>query len=283
MPAPQRSGRAVRGGDERRRGRFQYRDDLVGRERWILRQHQRDRSRDHRRREARAAFEAERIIDGSGAPAVRQHDDSIVLLDHVEATAGCRQGDARTEVAVGGEVARGGRRCDGDDPRTARGCVVRNIGRAVPGRDDDRARHAVRVGRADDRRVDRVAAPAAAEAQVDHLRGRWIRGHARHRQTRGPGDAVGDVRIVAAAAPQHAHRQDLRVPVDARGPVPIIAVRGDDAGHTRTVPRTCPYRTICELSGLHGTGQPVPRVGRIRVAAIAVVRHGGVGDHVVTR
>jgi hypothetical protein len=73
----------------------------------------------------------------------------------------------------------------------------------VPGRgDDDRALGHDLVDRI---LIRRRAGAFAAEAQVEHARGREIRRHAGHIESRGPAHPGDDVRIEAAAFAENAH------------------------------------------------------------------------------
>src|SRR5690606_7674362 len=84
-------------------------------------------------------------------------------------------------------------------------------------------------------------------------------------------DRVEDVRIVAAAAPEHAHRHDLRVERDTGAAVGIAGDRGGGAGDMAAVPAGGVAAVI------------VARIAGIAVASVAVAGDGGVGDEVVSR
>ena len=136
--------------------------------------------------------------------------------------------------------------------------------RVVPGR----ARHAL----------------GAPEAQVDHLGGGRVGRNAGNREARCPRDAVEDVGEVPSALAEHAHRQDARRPIDARDGESIVRVGRDDASDRRAMPARALLLAIGELAAFDvGLRHPVARVGRIRIAAVAVVGRVDVADEVVSR
>ena len=110
-------------------------------------------------------------------------------------------------------------------------------------------------------------------------------GHRVARQSAGPQHAGDDVGVEAAAFAEHAHRQDHHVAADRRHADAVVRRGTDEARHLRAVPGAVPDIAVLErgVAVDFRLGDPVARVRRIRIAAIAVVRSHRVGDEVVAR
>ncbi len=167
---------------------------------------------------------------------------------------------------------------------------MRTAAGGVAGGGDDRACRAARKGGIDRLlEVDGTAAPVA-ERQIDDLGRRRIQRRRGYGNASGPGNAIGDVGVVAIALAQHAHRQDARVPVHSGGVDAIVGAGADNAHHRRAVPRTVLDRAA--RSGVDAAqvdrADPVARIGGIvvacvalRILGVAVVARRVVADHVV--
>src|SRR5207342_1829404 len=155
---------------------------------------------------------------------------------------------------------------------------IGHVGVVVAGGDGQRGatRH-----RAVDRGLRGGAARAgAAQAQVDHFGRVGIGRDAADGAARGPDHRVGDVGVIATAGTQHARRDDLGAIGDAGNALGVVGDGGNGARDVGTVPaRVGCLRTSAALA----SRGPVARIARIAVAAVAVVRHGGVDDEVVAR
>jgi len=86
----------------------------------------------------------------------------------------------------------------------------------------------------------------------------------------------------ATALAERADRQDAHVPVDAGDVLPVVGVRADEPRDRGAVPARVPDLAILEVRrrGFLG-GDPVARIGRIRVASVAVVGDDRIVDEVV--
>ena len=160
------------------------------------------------------------------------------------------------------------------------------VARAVAGRCHDQRADGADLGRGV--AIRRVAAAFAAEAQVDDAGRIRVVGNAVHVQPGSPADARDDVGIEAAAFAQHAHRQHAHRAADAGHADRVVGDGADEAGDLRAVPRAVARARVAVLerpAGLRqfGSGHGIARVGRIGVAAVAVVRRRHVAHHVVAR
>ena len=133
--------------------------------------------------------------------------------------------------------------------------------------------------------VGRAAGGRRAEAEVDHVGRERVRRHAGHGDPGGPLQRIQNVRGVAAALAEHAHRQHHHVAADAGHADSVVRRRADQAGRLRAVPRAA--ADVARDATAHhadiGRGDAIARVGRVGVAAAAVVRRAGIGDEVVAR
>ncbi len=84
--------------------------------------------------------------------------------------------------------------------------------------------------------------------------------------------------VVAAALAEHAHRQDHRRPVDPGNPLAVVRIGGNDARHRGAMPGAVLGGAIV---GRLRRENEVPRIRRVGVAPVAVIRHVGRRDHVV--
>src|SRR5207342_3674654 len=145
-------------------------------------------------------------------------------------------------------------------------------------------------GAARDGAVDRVlrigfAGAVATEAEVDHFGRRRVVRHAGHGAARGPGDRVGDVGGITAAAAEHAHRQHLRIVRDTDGADAVVAHFRDGAGGVAAVPAAVlrtGVRTAVVGFRVVAAGV-VAVVERARHAVVGgAARDERIGDEVVT-
>ena len=274
---------------------------LQRRERGLYRKDQRGGGRDQWRREARAERRLEAVgvdrADRRGCTGVGCRQNRIQTgragRDIDAVPAGRADGDVEPEIGEPDFGAGMAQRGHGNDAaaicRRAEGVASRIAGGSHDNRADGRDL-AYRVG------IAGVARPHCAQAHVDHPRRVRIGGHARHRQTGGPAHAGDDVGIVAAAFAEHAHGQHAQIGPDAGHADSVIRDRGDDAGDLRAMPRAILGRVLPGARIQHcasikktevivglGSRDPVAGVGRIGIAAIAVVSHADIADHVVTR
>src|SRR5690606_21754868 len=118
---------------------------------------------------------------------------------------------------------------------------------------------------------------AAAQAEVDHVGGRGVVGHARHRAARRPGRRIDDVGLVAAALAEHAHRLHRAAEGHAGHAAAVVGGRADGAGHVRAVPAA----VLGDAEDVAFARMPVARIVGIGIAAVAIDAHLGVDDEVV--
>ena len=112
--------------------------------------------------------------------------------------------------------------------------------------------------------------------------------HAGNGEPRSPAHARDDVRVAAAALAEHPHRKHPHAGRRAGHADAVVGHRGDQSRDLRAVPRARLRGVrateeltawLCDLRLCH----PVAGVGGVAVAAVAVVGHGHVTDHVVSR
>jgi len=85
-----------------------------------------------------------------------------------------------------------------------------------------------------------------------------------------PDDPVGNIRDAAAAPAQHAHRHDLGAGSNTRHTKTIARQSGNRARDVRAMPTGGPART--EIAFVAG----------VAIAAVAITRHRGTGDEIVS-
>ncbi len=151
------------------------------------------------------------------------------------------------------------------------GAVRRRIHRPAFVAGGNHYEHAGRGHLIDDIRGSLIACTRAAKTDIDDFRRVRIGRYASHRKSRRPENAGEHVRVEATALAQHTHRQDVPIPVDACDADAIVRERANDSRHTRAVPRTVGNR---RAAAVVGSAHPVAGIGRIRIAAIAIVRGG---------
>ena len=101
-----------------------------------------------------------------------------------------------------------------------------------------------------------------------------LSGHARDVQAGRPAHAGEDVAVDAAAFAEHAHRQDEGIPVEA-GDAAELLVSAPIMPATRVPCQELPgdSQSVKAALPLSAGVDPVARIGRVGVAAIAVVAH----------
>ena len=133
--------------------------------------------------------------------------------------------------------------------------------------------------------IGRAARQGRTEAEVDDLGRVRVRRHARNSDAGGPPHRVLNVRVVATALAEHAHRQQHHVAADAGHADAVVRGRTDHAGGLRAMPAA--RADVAARAAFHradvGGGDAIARVGRVGIAAIAIVRVAGVGDEVIPR
>ena len=122
------------------------------------------------------------------------------------------------------------------------------------------------------------AGALATDGHVNDLGGVLVCGNTAHATTGSPNDAVSDVRVEATAGAQNAHGHDLRFGCHAGNTLVVVRDSGDGARHVGAVPVGGGRLRTGEALVVYS---PVAGVGRVGVAAVAVVRECRLGDEVI--
>ena len=163
-----------------------------------------------------------------------------------------------------------------DDILTVAGAGLRGI-KVVVTRCDDHDRAA--LVRLSNRLAVRGGAGAlATDGHVNDLGGVLVCGDTAHATTGSPNNAVGDVRVEAATGAQNAHGHDLRLGCYTGNTLIIVRNSGNSARHMGAMPVRGGRLRTGEALVIYG---PVTGIGRVGVAAIAIIGERRLGNKVV--
>ena len=163
-----------------------------------------------------------------------------------------------------------------DDVLAVAGAGLRGIKVVVTRRDNHDGAALIRLS---NRLAVRGGAGAlATNGHVNDLGGVLVCRNAAHTTTGSPNNAVGDVRVEAAAGAQNAHGHDLRLGCHAGNALVIVGDSGNGARHVGAVPVGGGRLRAGKALVVYG---PVAGVSRVGVAAVTVVGERGLGNEVV--
>ena len=163
-----------------------------------------------------------------------------------------------------------------DDVLAVAGAGLRGIKVVVTRRDNHDGAALIRLS---NRLAVRGGAGAlATDGHVNDLGGVLVCGNAAHATTGSPNNAVGDVRVEATAGAQNAHGHNLRFGCHAGNALVVIRDSGNSARHVGAVPVGGGRLRTGEALVIYG---PVAGVGRVGVAAVAVIGERRFGNEVV--
>ena len=213
-------------------------------------------------------------LTGSGLASVQSGEDTATPVAAVAT--------GRAHVHAGAVVGEVGAlavligRAHVDDVLAVAGAGLRSV-KVVVTRSDDHDRAA--LVRLSNRLAVRGGAGAlATNGHANDLGGVLVCGNTAHATTGSPNDAVSDVRVEATAGAQNAHGHDFRLGCHTGNALVVVRNSGNGARHVGAVPVGGGRLRTGEALVIYG---PVASVGRVGVAAVAVVRECRLGDEVV--
>ena len=122
------------------------------------------------------------------------------------------------------------------------------------------------------------AGALATDGHINDLGGVLVRRNAAHATTGSPNNAVGNVRVEATAGAQNAHGHDLRLGSHTGNTLIVVCDSGDSARHVSAVPVGGGRLRTGEALVVYG---PVAGIGRVGVAAVAVIGERRLSDEVI--
>ena len=213
-------------------------------------------------------------LTGSGLAGVQGGENTATPVAAV--ATGCAHIHAGAVVGEVGALAVLIGRANVDDILTVAGARLRGIKVVVTRCDNHNGAALIRLS---NRLAVRGGAGAlATDGHVNDLGGVLVCGYAAHTTTGGPNNAVGDVRVEATAGAQNAHGHDLRLGCHTGDALIVVCDSGDSARHVGAVPVGGGRLRTGEALVVYG---PVAGVGRVGVAAVAVVGERRLSDEVV--
>ena len=163
-----------------------------------------------------------------------------------------------------------------DDVLAVAGAGLRGVKVVVTGCDDHDGAALIRLSNR--LAVRGGAGTLAADGHVNDLGGVLVCGNTAHTTAGSPNNAVGDVRVEAAAGAQNAHGHDLRLGCHTGNTLIVVGDSGNSARHVGAVPVGGGRLRTGEALVVYG---PVAGVGRVGVAAVTVVGERRLGNEVV--